>query len=325
MVILQSGIQAVNHLLERFHFICFFHIFIIENGEGQADNIFDCFSINSKLCGSVRRELQVLVMHLSCSFHDVDGVIGNSFEIADAVQDHGKCLAVLRGKLFTGKLHQICAEGIFKMIHLFLKNIYIFRIRLVVGGHQVNRSNKTGFGQFCHFCGCNFTLLQSKSRAVEETGIEHLNSFVCFFFRSVRNGQFRKFDQSVCKREQDQCCENIEAGVNDCDAGCICRGFQEWKMYKGIDSIEENQEKNSTDDIKIKVNHCGTACIAACTDGGEQCGDTCTDILSHDDRDRYGVADGTGCAECLKNTDRSRGTLDHGGQNGSGKNTEHRN
>ena len=207
------------------------------------------------------------------------------------------------------------------MIHLFLKNIYIFRIRLVVGGHQVNRSNKAGFGQLCHFCGCNFTLLQSKSRAVEETGIEHLNSFVCFFFRSVRNGQFRKFDQSVCKREQDQCCENIEAGVNDCDAGCICRGFQEWKMYKGIDSIEENQEKNSTDDIKIKVNHCGTACIAACTDGGEQCGDTCTDILSHDDRDRYGVADGTGCAECLKNTDRSRGTLDHGGQNGSGKNT----
>ena len=149
-------------------------------------------------------------------------------------------------------------------------------------------------------------LLQSKSRAVKETGIEHLNSFVCFFFRSVRNGQFRKFDQSVCKREQDQCCENIEAGVNDCDAGCICRGFQEWKMYKGIDSIEENQEKNSTDDIKIKVNHCGTACIAACTDGGEQCGDTCTDILSHDDRDRCRIADCTGFTKCLQNTDRCR-------------------
>ena len=109
--------------------------------------------------------------------------------------------------------------------------------------------------------------------------------------------------------------------MNDCDAGCICGGFQEWKMHKGIDSIEENQEKNSTDDVKIKVNHCGTACIAACTDGGEQCGNTCTDILSHNDRNGYGVADGTGCAECLKNTDRSRGTLDHGGQNGSGKNT----
>ena len=65
MVVLQAGIQAVNHLLERFYFICFFHIFIIENGEGQADDIFDCLAINSKLCGSVSGELQVLVMHFS--------------------------------------------------------------------------------------------------------------------------------------------------------------------------------------------------------------------------------------------------------------------
>ena len=49
VVVLQAGIQAVNHLLEWFHFICFFYILIVENGEGQADNIFDCFSINSKL------------------------------------------------------------------------------------------------------------------------------------------------------------------------------------------------------------------------------------------------------------------------------------
>ena len=48
VVVLQAGIQAVNHLLEWFHFICFFYILIVENGEGQADNIFDCFSINSK-------------------------------------------------------------------------------------------------------------------------------------------------------------------------------------------------------------------------------------------------------------------------------------
>ena len=40
VVVLQAGIQAVNHLLERFYFICFFHIFIIENGEGQAYDIF---------------------------------------------------------------------------------------------------------------------------------------------------------------------------------------------------------------------------------------------------------------------------------------------
>ena len=36
VVVLQAGIQAVNHLLEWFHFICFFYILIVENGEGQA-------------------------------------------------------------------------------------------------------------------------------------------------------------------------------------------------------------------------------------------------------------------------------------------------
>ena len=91
-------------------------------------------------------------------------MIGNSFEIADAVQNHGKCLAVLRGKLFAGKLHQICAEGIFKMIHLFLKNIYIFRIRLVVGGNKVNRSNKAGFSQVCDVRPRYLILMQRNSR-----------------------------------------------------------------------------------------------------------------------------------------------------------------
>ena len=64
VVVLQAGIQAVNHLLEWFHFICFFYILIVENGEGQADNIFDCCCINSKYGGTILRLLHHLLHHL---------------------------------------------------------------------------------------------------------------------------------------------------------------------------------------------------------------------------------------------------------------------
>ena len=60
VVVLQAGIQAVNHLLEWFHFICFFYILIVENGEGQADNIFDCFltiTLMADLVGAPRENV----------------------------------------------------------------------------------------------------------------------------------------------------------------------------------------------------------------------------------------------------------------------------
>ena len=65
-------------------------------------------------------------------------------------------------------------------------------------------------------------------------------------------------------------------------------------------------------------------CRAACTDGGDNSGDTGTDVLTHDNGKCRAVGDHAGQRQCLQDTNRGRGTLDNGGEHGTHQNTQQR-
>ena len=70
------------------------------------------------------------------------------------------------------------------------------------------------------------------------------------------------------------------------------------------------------------MNQSSTAGILVGAYRGEQSGNTGTDVLTHDDRDRSAVGNLTGNRQSLQNTDGSGGGLDNTGQNSTGQHTQ---
>ena len=112
--------------------------------------------------------------------------------------------------------------------------------------------------------------------------------------------------------------------MDDGNAGSGRRLRQKLKMHKLVDRVKDNHEQRRADDVEVKVNQCGTACVFGCTCRGNQRSDTGTDVLTHDDGQCRTKADRIGDAQRLQDTDRSGRRLDNRSQNRTDQQAENR-
>ena len=102
-----------------------------------------------------------------------------------------------------------------------------------------------------------------------------------------------------------------------------CIFTKERKMHKQIQCIEDGQKQHRTNHIEHQMDRCRTFCIFLCSDGRQHGSHTGTDILSHDNRKCCAIRNCSSHTQCLQDTNRSTGALDHRSQHGTCKNSQH--
>ena len=101
--------------------------------------------------------------------------------------------------------------------------------------------------------------------------------------------------------------------------GCNAVESKSNHCVQNVVATEHNDNRNN---VKVQVHQCRTLTVLGRTHGGQHCGDTSTDILTHDDRDGDTVRDRARRGQRLQNTDGCRGGLHDRGQHGTCKNAK---
>ena len=148
-------------------------------------------------------------------------MIGYSFKVTDAVQDHGKLLAVLFCQMSAAELHQIASQLILIMVNQIFQldhTIRCFFIKLI---DQLHGQKQSFSGISGHILSRISAMLKSKSRRIQETGVQKLDlSFCCFLgfqlFLGLRDRQISQLLQNGRKREHDYHRNGIKGRMEHC-------------------------------------------------------------------------------------------------------------
>jgi hypothetical protein len=86
------------------------------------------------------REHDVLGVHLLGRLRNVEGVVGDTLEIAEGVQIFGHVVALLVGELLAGYLHQIGAQLVLVAVHGVLRVLYLTEAVVGISGEKIDGS-----------------------------------------------------------------------------------------------------------------------------------------------------------------------------------------
>ena len=95
MSLLQLNIQTVNDLLKRFDLSRFVQIIHGKRFHRLINDIAECIRKYLQFLHRFLREFQLFLMHLCGRIRDVDRMIRNSLEVADAMKQNGERPAIL--------------------------------------------------------------------------------------------------------------------------------------------------------------------------------------------------------------------------------------
>ncbi len=328
MAALDLHIQAVDDLFERLHRLGQFQIIILEDQYGGIHDVLDGSAVNFQLFLGLRGEFLVLIGHLPGIFHDIDRMVADPLEVADAVEQGGQDVAVLGAQIAAAKLHQIGAQLILVGIDQIFQLFYALGALRIVLLYQLHGDVKCFLCILGHVAGCGLTLFQCEMRGVQETLVQDLDILlgcaVLGLFLGDGQGLHGQLHQDLGNRQHDHHGCQVEYAVDHGDDERIRRLGHKREMHDGVHRIKQDHEEGGLDDAEIQMHQGRPLCIAACAHGREHGRNGCTDILTHQDRD--GRADGQRAAHGnrLQDTDRGRGTLDNGRQDQTCQHTQDR-
>ena len=144
-------------------------------------------------------------------------------------------------------------------------------------------------------------------------------------FALFPNHRFHQPDQLLGEGHQHHGCHNIEQGVQHSDVpGLYCLSQQiSHSGDHGLRQHHDDQAENTADGVQRNVQKCHASGLGGGTDGGDQCGDTGTDVLTHDDGKCHAKGDAARQRQRLQNTHRSGRTLDQAGEQCTDEHAHH--
>ena len=136
-------------------------------------------------------------MHLLHGIHQVDRVVADALEIADAVQQQGERVAVLPGELGAGELDHVRAQLILVAVDLGFQRLDAIRhlLRICAAVDQINRVENRLAGQLGHAVGDDLALLHRERRVGEEALVKKLEVVDALHRVVVAHGERRQLFQ----------------------------------------------------------------------------------------------------------------------------------
>ena len=317
----QFFLQVIDHFFQGFNLESSLQIVFHKRVTGLIQRFGQRADEHSQLVLRLFGELQILFLHFFGAFQNVHGMVGNTFEIADHLQELCGFFTFVFTDLSAGKLDQIGTQQVLIMVGLIFRLMNGLRGFFVIMAQALQRILHGVDGRIAHIHSQHMAPFQRQRGGIEQTGVQFGHSFRLL---GVGHQGANQLFQKTRHGEQHSGAEHVEAAVGNSDGkrGGSCT--QQHRIKDPLHYIIQCQAQNRTDHVEAQVDQRGALGVFAGTHGRNKRRDTGTDILTHDDGNGAAEGDLTGHGQGLQHTHRSRGRLNGSRQQCAGQHAQHR-
>ena len=315
----EGFLQIVDNLLQRLHQIGLLQIVLHEGAGGQFHDFLNGGNHNRQFLLAGLGEGNILCLQLFSGFQQIQGMVAHTFQITDGLQQRGSFFAFDGADLQGAELDQVGAQDIFVMVGLVFA-VTDFLSKLGSEGSQgCDTIPESLSGDTGHFHGQDTAALQGQGGRGEKTLVQ-LHDLLGL--GSIGHDLAHQLLQQIAGGQQNRGAKNVEDGMANRNAQIGCAGAQNGGRENPVNQQEQNQADGGTQNIEQQMDNGSPLGVLGGTHGGQHSGHAGTDILTHDDGDGSGIADGAGGGQRLQDTHGGGGGLDDGSQRGTGQDTQ---
>ena len=322
VLVAQAFHHHINDLLQRLHLCSLLGIIVFKSLVRQSQNALQCVVQQLQLLFGALAEAGFLVVQFLGLFHNVHGIVADTLELGDKIQQLGHCVALVIAQLLIGQLDQIVGD-----FHLHAVNQVLAHLDgahgLLVHFQQQRRGQThvagSAAGHLDHRILC---LLQSHSRALVQTLVQHRHTQLLCFFHTAGHREHRQAAQHSAARQEQQHGAHAGHGMDVCNGALVHHIAPHGDADGELHCIDQRQQDHAADDVEVQVDERRPLAILGGAADGEQRGERCTDMRAQNDGDGRAEGDKPCAGQCLQNTHGGRRGLDDHGDHHAHQNTQ---
>ena len=322
MLVTQTLHHYINDLLQRLHLCSLLDIIVFKGLVRQNQNALQCGIQQLQLLFGALAEAGFLVVQFLGLFHDVHGIVADALELGDKVQQLGHCVALVIAQLLIGQFDQVVGDLHLHTVDQVLAHLDGAHGLLVHLQKQRRGQTHIAGGTAGHLDHRVLCLLQSHSRALVQTLVQHRHTQFLCFLHAAGHCEHRQAAQHPAARQEQQHSAYTGHGMDVCNGALVHHIAPHGDADGELHRIDQCQQDHAADDVEVQVDErCPLTILGGAADG-EQRGERRTDMRAQNDRNGRAEGDKPCAGQCLQNTHGGGGGLDDHGDHHAHQNTQ---
>ena len=322
VLVAQALHHHINDLFQRLHLCSLLGIIVFKGLVRQNQNALQCGVQQLQFLFGALAEAGFLVVQFLGLFHDVHGIVADALELGDKVQQLGHCVALVIAQLLIGQFDQVVGDLHLHTVDQVLAHLDGTHGFLVHLQKQRRSQTHVAGGAAGHLDHRVLSLLQSHSRALVQTLVQHRHTQFLCFLHAAGHCEHRQAAQHPAARQEQQHSAHAGHGMDVCNGALVHHiaphGDADGKLHR----IDQCQQNHAADDVEVQVDErCPLTILGGAADG-EQRGERRTDMRAQNDRNGRAEGDKPCAGQCLQNTHGGGGGLDDHGDHHAYQNTQ---
>ena len=322
VLVAQALHHHINDLLQRLHLCSLLGIIVFKGLVRQSQNTLQCGVQQLQFLFGALAEAGLLVVQLLGLFHDVHGIVANALELGDKVQQLGHRVALVVAQLLIGQLDQIVGDLHLHAVDQVLAHLNGAHGLLVHLQKQRRGQTHVASGTAGHLDHSVLSLLQSHSRALVQTLVQHRHAQLLCFLHATGHREHRQAAQHSAARQEQQHGAYAGQSMDVCNGALVHHIAPHGDADGELHRIDQRQQDHTADDVEVQVDERGPLTILGRAADGEQRGERRTDMRTQNDGDGRTEGDKPCAGQCLQNTHGGRRGLDDHGDHHAHQNTQ---
>ena len=302
--------EDVDDLFQRLHLAGGPGVVELEGVRGEGQYLFQRIVEKLQLLLCLLAEGDFLVGQLLRFFFDVDCIVADALALGDKVEQLSHLMALRVAQLLVCQLDEVVGD-----VHLHPVDEVLADID---GTHDVLVHLEQQRGGEADVAGCAaghldhrvLSLLQSHSRALEQTLIQHRHTQLLRLLRAVRHGHHGQPGQHAAAGQEEQHRNDAGHGVDVCNAALVHHIAPHGDADGELDCIDQRQQDDAADDVEVQVDEGGALAVLGGAADGQQGGEGRADVGAQHDGDGRAEGDEAGAGQRLQDAHRGRRGLD---------------
>ncbi len=312
--------EIVDDLLQRLDLLGAFQILSHKGIRGQMDDLGHCVIDDMQLLLRFGGEFHALLDALLSILRNVAGMVRDTLEIGEHMEELGNLAALLGGHVLTGQLREIGTEDVLVLVALGFHILHEIEAVLIEIPKQAQCSVDGLLRQLGHGIDGHAALLDSQGGVSKETFLQL--KLGCFLGAPVGHQEANTGLDDIREGNQDQRHSQSEHRVYGGDEHRGHGHGHETEVHDGVGNVEDGCTGGDTHDGCGEINHSGPLTVQVCAQSGEQHGSGCADGDAQQHGKCHIQGHSTGHGQSLQNTDGCGCGLQYHGDQSSRENAQ---
>ena len=322
VLVAQTLHHHINDLLQRLHLCCLLDIIVFKGLVRQNQNAFQSGIQQLQFLFGALAEAGFLVVQFLGLFHDVHGIVADTLELGDKVQQLGHRVALVVAQLLIGQFDQVVGDLHLHAVDQVLAYLNGAHGLLVHFQKQRRGQTHVAGGAARHLDHRILRLLQGHCRALVQTLVQHRHAQLLCFLHATGHREHRQAAQHSAARQEQQHGAYAGQGMDVCNGALVHHIAPHGDADGELHRIDQRQQDHTADDVEVQVDErCPLTILGRAADG-EQRGERRTDMRTQNDGNGRAEGDKPCAGQCLQNTHRSGGGLDDHGDHHAHQNAQ---